>query len=86
MAGSVFARTIERRFRELGGEIRYQARVQSILVENDRAVGIRLSDGSEERADIIVSNANGYTTIFDMLGGRSAAARSSPISARRKIA
>lgn len=65
-----FAQAIERRFLELGGEIRYRARVQSILVENDRAVGVRLTDGSEERADIVVSNANGHTTIFDMLGGR----------------
>jgi phytoene dehydrogenase-like protein len=64
------ARAIERRFLELGGEIRYQARVQSILVENDLAVGVRLDDGSEERADIVVSNANGHATIFDMLGGR----------------
>ncbi len=69
--GSIaFARAMERRFLELGGEIRYEARVQSILVENDRAVGVRLSDGSEERADIVVSNANGYATIYEMLGGR----------------
>jgi hypothetical protein len=39
-------------------------------VEADRAVGVRLSDGTEQRADIIVSNANGHATIFDMLGGR----------------
>jgi phytoene dehydrogenase-like protein len=64
------ARAIERRFLDLGGEIRYQARVQSILVANNRAVGVRLSDGSEERADIVVSNANGHATIYDMLGGR----------------
>ena len=77
--GSIaLARAVERRFLELGGEIRYEARVQSIIVENDRAVGVRLSDGTEQRADIVVSNANGHATIFDMLGGRytSAAIRS----------
>jgi phytoene dehydrogenase-like protein len=69
--GSIaFAHAIERRFRELGGEVRYQARVQSILVENDRAVGVKLADGSELRADVVVSNANGHATIFEMLGGR----------------
>jgi len=31
---------------------------------------VRLADGTEQRADIIVSNANGRATIFDMLGGR----------------
>ncbi|HEY7550578.1 MAG TPA: NAD(P)/FAD-dependent oxidoreductase [Hyphomicrobiaceae bacterium] len=64
------ARAIERRFLELGGQIRYHAQVQSILVENDRAAGVRLTDGSEHRADIVVSNANGHATIFEMLGGR----------------
>ena len=59
-----------RRLRQLGGEISYEARVVSILTEGDRAIGVRLADGSEERADIVVSNAYGPTTIFDMLGGR----------------
>ena len=69
--GSIaLTRAIERRFVGLGGEIRYEARVQSILVEDDRAVGVRLSDGTEQRADIVVSNANGHATIFEMLGGR----------------
>jgi len=58
------------RFRELGGGIRYQMKVRSILVEDGRAVGVRLDDGSEERADVIVSNANGHATIFEMLGGQ----------------
>jgi phytoene dehydrogenase-like protein len=65
-----FAKAIERRFIGLGGECQYQRRVVSIQVENDRAVGVRFEDGSEDRADIVVSNAYGPTTIFDMLGGR----------------
>jgi phytoene dehydrogenase-like protein len=67
---AAFARAIETRFRGLGGEIHYETRVASILVKGDRAVGVRLADGSEQRADVIVSNANGYATIFEMLGGR----------------
>ena len=54
----------------MGGEIHYQSRVSEILVENNRAVGIRLEDGSEYRADNIVSAADGHATIFDMLGGK----------------
>jgi phytoene dehydrogenase-like protein len=65
-----FAEAIERRFLRLGGQVRYHSRVRSILVEDGRAVGVRLTDGSEERADITISNANGHTTIFDMLDGR----------------
>ena len=70
-----FARAIERRYLELGGEIRYRSRVAEILVETgpegqDRAVGVRLADGTEHRADVVLSAADGYATIFQLLDGR----------------
>jgi phytoene dehydrogenase-like protein len=65
-----FAKSIEKRYLELGGKVHYGSRVEKILVENDKAVGIRLADGSEHRADIIISNADGRKTIFDMLDGK----------------
>ncbi|UCC16423.1 MAG: NAD(P)/FAD-dependent oxidoreductase, partial [Dehalococcoidales bacterium] len=43
---------------------------EKILVENDQAVGIRLQDGTEHRGDIVISAADGHTTIFDMLEGK----------------
>jgi phytoene dehydrogenase-like protein len=58
---------MEQRYRDLGGEIHFKSRVTKILVENDRAVGVRLEDGTEHRADIVISAADGRTTIFDML-------------------
>lgn len=39
-------------------------------MENDRAVGIRLVDGAEHHADVVISAADGHATIFDMLKGR----------------
>jgi phytoene desaturase len=65
-----FVLPIEKRYKDLGGQITYGSTVEEILVEDDEAVGVRLSDGSEERADIVISAADGYSTIFDMLGGR----------------
>ena len=65
-----FARAIERRYLTLGGEINYKSRVDKILVDNDKAVGIRLTDGTEYREDIVISAADGRTTIFDMLEGK----------------
>jgi phytoene dehydrogenase-like protein len=64
------ARSIEQRYRRLGGEITYNARVDEILIEDDRAVGVRLSDGTERRADIVVSACDGHTTMMKLLGGR----------------
>jgi phytoene dehydrogenase-like protein len=65
-----FARSIERHYSKLGGTITYNATVEEILVAGDRAVGVRLADGSEHRADAVVSAADGHSTLFKMLGGR----------------
>lgn len=65
-----FARAVEKRYLALGGEMAYRARVQKIITENGRAVGIRLEDGSEHRADYVISAADGHATIFDMLEGK----------------
>jgi phytoene dehydrogenase-like protein len=64
------SRSIEERYRRLGGEVTYNARVEEVLVENDRAVGVRLSDGREFRADIVVSACDGHTTMMKFLKGR----------------
>jgi len=63
------ARSIEQRYLGLGGNIHYGAKVNKILVENDSAVGVRLEDGTEITADIVISASDGYTTIFKMLNG-----------------
>lgn len=65
-----FSRAIERRYLDLGGKAHYKSRVVKILVENNRAVGVRLQDGTEHRADVIISAADGHTTIFDILDGK----------------
>lgn len=61
---------IEKRYRNLGGEIYFNSKVVKILVKNDKAVGIRLADGREYRADYIISASDGRTVIFDLLGGK----------------
>ncbi len=65
-----FARSLEKRYQELGGEIHYRQKVVRILTENARAVGVRLEDGSEHRADLVISDADGRKTILDLLEGK----------------
>ncbi|MHA2140996.1 MAG: phytoene desaturase family protein [Candidatus Thorarchaeota archaeon] len=70
---SPFLRTInsiEAKYKSLGGQITYRAKVERILVEDDVAVGVVLADGTEHRADVIVSAADGRSTIFNMLEGK----------------
>ena len=64
------SKRIEKRYLDLGGDVSYGARVAKVLVEDDRAVGVRLADGTEHPADCVISAADGRTTIFDMLDGR----------------
>jgi len=71
LGGSLaFAQSIESRYLDLGGKCHYGSRASKILVENNRAVGIKLEDGSEHRADYVISAADGYNTIFNMLDGK----------------
>jgi phytoene dehydrogenase-like protein len=65
-----FASAIGRRYLGLGGEIHFESRVDKILVENARAVGVRLTDGSEHRSDYVISAADGHRAIFDLLEGK----------------
>jgi len=65
-----FARALEKRYLNLGGDLKYNARVVKILVENNKAIGVRLNDGTEIRADYVISAADMHTTIFDMLDGK----------------
>lgn len=73
-----FALAIARRYQELGGQITYGAPVEEILVEPRRgrtrahAVGVRLVDGSEHRADVVAWAANGQGALSALPGRLSA--------------
>ena len=64
-----FAQAIEKYYLSLGGEIHYNTRVEKILVENDRAVGLQFEDGSQvwEREGEIVSAIDARTAFYKLL-------------------
>ncbi len=63
-------RDVEKKYVALGGKVRYGCKVAEILTEGNRAAGIRLADGETHKADIVISAADAYTTLQEMLGGR----------------
>lgn len=67
---AAFAKSIEKRYLDLGGEVHYRQHVSEILTRDGRAIGVRLEDGSEHVADVVISNADGRRTIVDLLKGR----------------
>lgn len=65
-----FARTIEKKYRDLGGTIHYHNRVKRILIEHDCTKGIELENGKTVPADVVVSACDGRTVIYEMLQGK----------------
>jgi phytoene dehydrogenase-like protein len=70
LGGSLpLALTLEKRYKQLGGIVHYRRCVENIMVENECAVGVRLEDSSEQRADVVISAADGYNTVYKLLEG-----------------
>lgn len=51
-----------------GSEIKYKSKVSKIIIENNRAVGVQLTNGEIYRAKRIVSNATRWDTFDKLLG------------------
>ncbi|MBE0699409.1 MAG: FAD-dependent oxidoreductase [Anaerolineaceae bacterium] len=58
------ALTLEKRYKQLGGQVQYQAQVEKIIVENGCAVGAALVDGSDQRADVVISASDGHSGLI----------------------
>ncbi len=75
--GSSIAAAVTRIVQGAGGEVRVNARVETVLVERDRAVGVRVVDAhgvvSEVRAPLVISDAGAARTLRDLVPASSAA-------------
>jgi len=64
------AQRMVEKFGKLGGKLSYKKKVEKIIVENNIAKEVLLSDGTTVSADFVISAADGYSTIFNMLDSR----------------
>jgi phytoene dehydrogenase-like protein len=64
------AQRMVEKFEWLGGKISYKKKVEKIIVENNIASGVNLTDGTTISSDYVSSAVDGYTTIYKMLGGK----------------
>lgn len=69
-----FARLISKRYQELGGTICYNSRITEILTRENRgrksAYGVITAGEKTIEADYIISAADGFNTLFELLGGK----------------
>lgn len=61
------AKRMEQKYLALGGQVTYKSRVDKVMIENGSAKGIRLQNGEDVLADIVISCADAYATLYKML-------------------
>lgn len=66
--GSTIAQAFVRALKRCGGRLQLRTEVQRILVEGKRAIGVRCADGTEVRANRVVSNADPHVTFIKLVG------------------
>lgn len=64
-----FADAIADRFVACGGDLILSTAVRDVLLDGGRAAGVRLADGREIAADVVVSNVDPAQTFFRLLDG-----------------
>ena len=76
---------IERAALDMGVEIRTGARVDSILIQNGRATGVDLANGTRISADVVVSNVDVPTTNSRLLGDEALRAAGTRSASRTRM-
>jgi phytoene dehydrogenase-like protein len=66
--GFAIPRAFVRALKRAGGEIRLSTMVDRILLEQGKAIGVRLADGTEIRSRYVVSNADPEITFGKLIG------------------
>jgi len=67
--GAAFADHILPTITKAGGEARAATRVETLLIENDRVVGVRTKEGEDIRADAVISDIGARETVNKLLPG-----------------
>jgi phytoene dehydrogenase-like protein len=65
-----FTMRMAEKHKALGGTFTGKARVEKILMDGDRAVGVRLADGTLKYADYIIGACDLHALMYDMLDGK----------------
>jgi phytoene dehydrogenase-like protein len=65
-----FTLRMAEKYRALGGTFTGKTRVEKILTEGNKAVGVRLSNGTLKYADYIVGACDLHALMYDMLDGK----------------
>lgn len=65
-----FAQRLVKQYETFGGQLHTDTRVNKIIVKDNRAVGLILSNGEQTKADFVASAADWHSTVYDLLDGQ----------------
>jgi len=65
-----FTMRMAEKYKSLGGVFTGKSRVEKILIKGNRAVGVRLTDGTLKYADYIIGACDLHALMYDMLDGK----------------
>ena len=65
-----FVLRILNKYQKLGGTLSAGKRVKKILIDEGKAVGVALSDGTIHKSDYVIAACDLHTVIYDMLDGK----------------
>src|SRR5512147_3192567 len=66
--GFAIPRSFTRALKRAGGELRLNTMGEKILIEHGKAIGVRLTDGTEIRSKYVISNADPEVTFGKLIG------------------
>jgi len=66
--GSGLVKAFTKRIKSFGGEIRTKAKVNKIILEQGKAIGVKLENGEIINADQVISNADPTITYLNLIG------------------
>jgi len=66
--GGGYVKAFTKKIKRYGGEIRTKAKVDRILIEENKAVGVKLENGEVIKANQVISNADPNITYLGMVG------------------
>jgi all-trans-retinol 13,14-reductase len=69
--GAAFAEHILPTITKAGGEVRANTRVETLVIDDGRAVGVRTAEGEEIRAKFVISDIGARETVNSLLPGGS---------------
>ena len=65
-----FILRVVNKYQELSGTLSAGKKVKKILIEDGKAVGVKLDDGTIHKSDYVIAACDLHTVIYDMLDGK----------------